>query len=210
MKKLKEDERRSIRILEQSFFVNEKEAIDDEIKMDPDGHHTGSHFCEECEISFNVTSHFARHLYAHTFIKIEEEDMPCICTDCGYDFIDRHQLKDHLESNQDCSGLSKILFPCHLCKKVFTRKDNLRDDLRSHINLERRRVLQKRQYKCKKCSNEYGGQTILQIHIKSHRKRLNNSCLNSTTETTAKRTKLDIKEEPFEEDVRVKEEPPEL
>ena len=61
--------------------------------------------------------------------------MPCICTDCGYDFIDRHHLKLHLKSDQPCSGLSKILFPCHLCKKVFTRKDNLRDDLRSHINL---------------------------------------------------------------------------
>ena len=61
MKKLKEDERKSIRILEQSFFVNEKAAIDDEIKMDPDGNHMGSHFCEECEISFNITSHFARY-----------------------------------------------------------------------------------------------------------------------------------------------------
>ena len=61
VKKLKEDERKSIRILEQSFFVNEKAAIDDEIKMDPDGNHMGSHFCEECEISFNITSHFARY-----------------------------------------------------------------------------------------------------------------------------------------------------
>ena len=87
VKKLKEDERRSIRILEQSFFVNEKAAIDDEIKMDPEGSHMGSHFCEECEISFDITSHFARHLYAHTFIKIEEDDMPCICADCGFDFI---------------------------------------------------------------------------------------------------------------------------
>ena len=58
--------------------------------MDPEGSHMGSHFCEECEIAFNITSHFARHLYAHTFIKIEEDDMPCICADCGYDFIGKN------------------------------------------------------------------------------------------------------------------------
>jgi len=137
--------------------------------------------------------------------------MPCICTDCGYDFIDRHHLKLHLKSDQPCSGLSKILFPCHLCKKVFTRKDNLRDDLRSHINLERRRVLQKRQYKCKKCSNEYGGQTILQIHIKSHKKRLIQPGI---TNSHAKKIKVEneavekikIKEEPLD-DMKIKEEP---
>ena len=131
---------------------------------------------------------------------------------------DRHHLKLHLEQYQ-CSGLSKVLFPCHLCKKVFTRKDNLRDDLRSHINLERRRALQKRQYKCKKCSNEYGGQTILQIHIKSHRKRLANMENNSANTTTSnnyannnsnKKIKVEVKEEPLADgdETLIKQEPP--
>ena len=120
-------------------------------------------------------------------------------------------MKLHLEQYQ-CSGSSKVLFPCHLCKKVFTRKDNLRDDLRSHINLERRRALQKRQYKCKKCSNEYGGQTILQIHIKSHRKRLANMENNSTNTTSNnyanKKIKVEIKEEPLDDEILIKQEPP--
>ena len=126
---------------------------------------------------------------------------------------DRHHLKLHLEQYQ-CSGLAKVLFPCHLCKKVFTRKDNLRDDLRSHINLERRRALQKRQYKCKKCSNEYGGQTILQIHIKSHRKRLANMENNISTNTSSnsysssKKIKLEVKEEPLADEILIKQEPP--
>ena len=120
-------------------------------------------------------------------------------------------MKLHLEQHQ-CSGSSKVLFPCHLCKKVFTRKDNLRDDLRSHINLERRRALQKRQYKCKKCSNEYGGQTILQIHIKSHRKRLAN-LENSTTSASNnyannKKIKVEIKDEPLADETLIKQEPP--
>ena len=126
-------------------------------------------------------------------------------------FSDRHHLKLHLEQYQ-CSGSSKVLFPCHLCKKVFTRKDNLRDDLRSHINLERRRALQKRQYKCKKCSNEYGGQTILQIHIKSHRKRLanmeNNSTNTSSNNYANKKIKVEIKEEPLDDEILIKQEPP--
>ena len=78
--------------------------------------------------------------------------------------------------------------------------------------LERRRVLQKRQYKCKKCSNEYGGQTILQIHIKSHKKRLIQPSITNLhakkikVENEASDEKIKIKEEPLE-DMKIKEEP---
>ena len=44
------------------------------------------HFCNECDATFENSSKYARHLYAHTFIKKEDEDMPCICTTCGQDF----------------------------------------------------------------------------------------------------------------------------
>ena len=204
VKLLAEDERRSIRILEQSCFVNdiqiEHEELNDEVSV--------SHYCGECQVTFKGPSHYARHLYAHTFIKVEDADMPCICITCGQDFPDKYQLDKHLpESN--CSGQAKFLFPCYLCSKIFTRKDNLRDDLRSHINAERRRaMMHKREYKCKKCSKEYGGQTILNIHQLSHRKRV----IKSSSSENPKKRKLEevkVKEEegePFTE-IKIKTEP---
>ena len=60
----------------------------------------------------------------------EDDDMPCICTTCGQDFPDRIELNKHIPSSPRCSGISKFLFPCYYCEKIFTRKDNLRDDLR--------------------------------------------------------------------------------
>ena len=206
VKLLAEDERRSIRILEQSCFVNDiqKEQEDSE-----NSEVSISHHCGECEVTFKGPSHYARHLYAHTFIKVEDQDMPCICISCGQDFPDKYQLDKHLPQS-NCSGQSKFLFPCNLCSKIFTRKDNLRDDLRSHINAERRRM--KREYKCKKCSKEYGGQTILNIHQLSHnRKRpavVEKSTPNPNLSKKKKKNKVENKQEdePFTE-IKIKMEP---
>jgi hypothetical protein len=182
VRKLTDDERRSIRILEQSCFVNDhcKDNLDDYKHEDDikDGY-----FCLECDETCETSKKFARHLYAHTFIKKEERDMPCICTSCGQDFPDRDRLEVHLIPDLNCcSGESRVLFPCNLCQKVFTRKDNLRDDLRSHVCLERR-AIKKRQYKCKVCSKQYGGQTMLHIHLLSHSSKNKSGSGNKRTST---------------------------
>lgn len=201
-KKLTEDERRSIRILEQSCFVNEKnQMIKEELETKAKKfkeEEQKPHFCKECEVGFECTSNFARHLYAHTFIKVEDEDMPCICIDCGLDFEDKRFLALHLEE-ANCSGSSKVLFPCGLCKKIFTRKDNLRDDLRNHIDIGRMKAA-KRQYKCKKCNKEYGGQTILTIHHLSHKRKL----LQDKKQPKRAKIKEEVIENPT---IKIKEEP---
>ena len=119
-------------------------------------------------------------------------------------FTDRYEMRKHLPELQ-CTGLSKILFPCHFCQKIFTRKDNLRDDLRCHINLQRKRMLQKRDYKCYKCAKEYGGQTILSIHMLSHhqhkkRPHTSQKVIAQKLSKNAKKVKeepIEIKSEPF-------------
>ena len=32
-------------------------------------HKSGQYFCDECDVSFDKSTAYARHLYAHTFIK---------------------------------------------------------------------------------------------------------------------------------------------
>lgn len=201
IKKLTEDERRSIRILEKSCFVNELQKQEESMQF------SSNHFCQECDAAFDTPIKYARHLYAHTFIKQEDEDMPCICVSCGQDFLDKHQLNKHLKPEMECSGLSKFLYPCYFCQKIFTRKDNLRDDLRCHINADRRlNGKQKRDYKCNKCSKEYGGQTILNIHLLSHKKVNKRSALSAAgNKASSKKIKTEdplmlitVKAEPLE------------
>ena len=61
------------------------------------------YFCHECDVHLISSFKYVRHLYAHTFIKIDAQDMPCICTSCGKDFLDRDQFDLHLPMST-CSG----------------------------------------------------------------------------------------------------------
>lgn len=129
--------------------------------------------------------------------------MPCICTSCGQDFPDRIEMEKHC-AELGCLGMSKFLYPCYFCHKIFTRKDNLRDDLRCHINSERRKMMlkQKRDYKCNKCSKEYGGLTILNIHLLSHKRKAPKSKRKSPAECKKAKTEdspymvVTVKKEP--------------
>ena len=75
-------------------------------------------------------------------------------------------------------------------------------------------MLHKRDYDCHKCSKQYGGQTILNIHLLSHRKKLPKSIADSTNlALKPKRCKTDelltIKKEPIDKDeiINIKVEP---
>ena len=66
-------------------------------------------------------------------------------------------------------------------------------------------MLHKRDYDCHKCSKQYGGQTILNIHLLSHKRRSSKSNADSTNPVLKpKRRKTDelvtIKKEPIDED----------
>ena len=36
---------------------------------DDSNHKSGQYFCDECDVNFDKSTAYARHLYAHTFIK---------------------------------------------------------------------------------------------------------------------------------------------
>ncbi len=179
VRKITDDERNSIRILEKSCFVNDviAAAVATPYEL----------FCAECDDDFGGDSTaFARHLYAHTFIKREDFEQPCICSVCGKEYVNGDEIQIHF-AKAKCGGKSKILFPCGFCHKTFTRllgaisqiflvlcyndfflsrKDNLRADIRCHVLGEE--SPQKKNYTCRFCQRQYGGISMLQIHERIH------------------------------------------
>ena len=158
--------RRSIKILEKSCFRNQ--IWDEEDFHTTEGGDTSSkskiYECMECEETYPNIKWFARHVYAHTFVKQAAEDLGYICSDCGKDFDSKMKVDNHIKRSKKCLNEPKVVFPCTICKKLFTRKDNLRDHLRVHAGYDRKR----RKYDCKKCKMSFGGTSLLAIHMRSH------------------------------------------
>ena len=74
--KLNEEEKKSLKILEQSCFNNTDKIAYDDVESDVgeydnDLNSTEAYYkCEECDEGYENAIKFARHCYAHTFIKI--------------------------------------------------------------------------------------------------------------------------------------------
>ena len=71
--KLNDDEKKSLKILEQSCFNNMDNIAygDDDYENDGNLNSTETYYrCEECDEGYDSAIKFARHCYAHTFIKI--------------------------------------------------------------------------------------------------------------------------------------------
>ena len=72
-RKLNEDEKKSLKILEQSCFNNMDNVVYDVRSEESSDYRTDTkpiYECEECEEMYYNSTKFARHCYAHTFIKI--------------------------------------------------------------------------------------------------------------------------------------------
>ena len=109
--------------------------------------------------------------------------MPCICSGCGRQFKTRKLLEDHIdekvnmimkcEKSFKCSGNvseARVVFPCNLCGKVFTRKDNLRSHLRSYASEKGQSTSkQAKKYDCKVCGQSFGGTSLLSLHALTHK-----------------------------------------
>ena len=54
--------------------------------------------CKQCDEDFVGIKPFARHLYAHTFVRTAEEELPILCAGCGKEFISKEELKKHAET----------------------------------------------------------------------------------------------------------------
>jgi uncharacterized Zn-finger protein len=77
-----EPTRRFIEIMELSIYTEESgEPLS--------GHEEeteGMGECNNCERRFNCARQYARHLHAHTFLKVMPEDQPTLCSMCGREY----------------------------------------------------------------------------------------------------------------------------
>ena len=60
---------------------------------------------------------FARHLYAHTFVKRAPADLAQICPDCEGEFGSRREAERHLKDEDNrCRNAPKAVHPCAICR----------------------------------------------------------------------------------------------
>ncbi|XP_017883029.1 zinc finger protein 2 homolog isoform X1 [Ceratina calcarata] len=149
--------------------------------------HSGGNFsCEYCELSFKKKSSLERHV-----VVIHWQADSCTCVDCGQSFRDRKALNKHRYithadkkiykcercetyfsrmyhlnrhvMHSGCHGNIIKTFSCQVCEKVFTRKDNLRDHLRTHAGTP-----QRQKKPCRYCPKEFSTNQQLLIHERAH------------------------------------------
>ena len=113
-----------------------------------------------------------------------------MCSGCGQEFRTRKLLEDHTRAKLSldtkcnktgkCSGKvsgARLIYPCKLCGKFFTRKDNLRNHLRTYTtqdwNKRNSKCIQpasKNKYDCSICGKSFGGSSLLSLHTLTHKR----------------------------------------
>lgn len=142
--------------------------------------------CTNCEKTFSSKKDFARHMYAHTFVKRTQGEEPVICSNCGKEFRNKTIWETH-SNRTGCCGIPKTIFPCAVCKKTFTRKDNLREHLKGHAGFRTRK---RKSHRCRKCGKVFSGEGMLNIHKKLHEKKENYT---KSLETVERKSGKDFK-----------------
>ena len=116
-----------------------------------------------------------------------------MCSGCGREFSTRNLLQGHINMKQyetsnnnnskntfKCSGKvsgARVIYPCKLCGKFFTRKDNLRNHLRRYVKTQEcdktdktARPNNRNTYECLTCGQSFGGSSLLSLHSLIHKR----------------------------------------
>ncbi|XP_024887546.1 gastrula zinc finger protein XlCGF26.1-like isoform X3 [Temnothorax curvispinosus] len=149
-------------------------------------HSGGEYKCLNCDLSFKKRASLERHV-----IVIHWKCDSCTCNECGSSFRDKKALNKHRYTTHGdrkifkcepcdtyfsrsyhlnrhimqsgCHGNILNTFSCQVCKKDFTRKDNLREHLRTHAGTP-----QRQKKKCKYCPKEFFTNQQLLVHERMH------------------------------------------
>ena len=110
-----------------------------------------------------------------------------MCSGCGTEFPTRNRLENHINrkgggEEPKCPGKvsgARLIYPCKLCGKLFTRKDNLRSHLRTYtvqdVSDKYGNKSQKRSHgvssctDCTICGKSFGGSSLLVLHSLTHK-----------------------------------------
>ena len=74
--------------------------------------------CADCDEAIPGGARaFARHLYAHTFVKRAAADLAQICSDCEAELDCRAAAERHLaDAGNGCRNAPKAVYPCVICR----------------------------------------------------------------------------------------------
>ncbi|XP_033218126.1 uncharacterized protein LOC117173596 [Belonocnema kinseyi] len=149
-------------------------------------HSGGPYKCDDCDLSFKKSSSLQRH---SIIVHWERENVSC--SECNATFRDKKALDKHRYTTHSttkvykcercdkyfsrsyhlnrhklqsgCHGKIQNTFSCQVCKKVFTRKDNLREHVRSHMGKP-----QRQKKRCSHCPKEFYTAQQLVVHERMH------------------------------------------